>query len=284
MHIGAPVIVDDVPPNVDQVAALTSQVNAGLREVTLNFPSADDAKRVLSLSSVLAEVFDEFRPLGAPDPPLAESVKLAHRINAIAPRLRDLESSTATRVDMFLQRFAAFENITQHYDVAASDVQMTTGLGPGAWFTVRELLIATVAGPLALWGRVNHWIPLRLARLLGERTSRTPDEPAMNTIVAGLVLVLLFYAGQTVLVGWLFGWVIATVYAISLPLSATWDIRYADRRRRAMARIRTYLLFRRRPEIQAQLLAELTWLRREALELNVALSPASGVLVRAESA
>ena len=284
LHVGTPIPIDDVAPNADRVAALTSRVNAGLREVTLNFPSADDASRVLALSSVLAEVFDEFRPLGAPDPPLAESVKLAHRINSIAPRLQSLEPSTAARVETFLCRFTSFENLTQQHAVAASDVQMSAAMGPGAWFTVRELLIAAVAGPLALWGRINHWVPLRLARLLGKRTSRTPDEPAMNTIVAGLVLVLLFYTGQTMLVGWLFGWLIATAYAISLPLSATWDIRYADRRRRAVARIRTYLLFRRRPELHEQLLTDRTWLRREAVELDASLSPTLGPLAGAESA
>ena len=273
MHIGTPIRIDDVVPNADQVATLTAQVNAGLREVTLNFPSAEDAERILALSSVLAEIFDEFRPLGAPNPPLAESVKLAHRINAITPHLRDLDPILATRVETFLERFAAFETTTQRHGVAASDVQMSAAVGPGAWFTIRELVIATVAGPLALWGRVNHWIPLRLARSLGKRTSRTPDEPAMNTIVAGLLLVLLFYTGQTVAVGWLFGWWIAIAYAISLPLSATWDIRYADRRRRAVARIRTYFLFRGDPALHQHLLTELSWLRKQAVDLNAALIP-----------
>jgi 1-acyl-sn-glycerol-3-phosphate acyltransferase len=284
MHVGMPVSVDAVPPNVDQVAALTAQVNAGLREVTLNFPSADEAKRVLAVSGLLAEVFGEFRPLGAPNPPLAESVQLAHRISALAPRA-DLEPSVASRLDNFLDRFTSFENTTQQHLIAASDVQMATDLTPGVWFTIRELLIAAVAGPLALWGRVNHWVPLRLARLLGRRTSRTPDEPAMNTIVIGLVLVLLFYVAQTVFVGWFLGWWIAAVYAISLPLSATWDIRYADRRRRAMARIRTYLSFRGDPHLQQRLLGELAWLRREAVELNALLTrTAPNVPVRVSQA
>ena len=284
MHIGTPICIDDVASNAEQVSALTSRVNLGLREVTLNFPSAEDAKRILTLSSVLAEVFDEFRPLGAPDPPLAETVKVAHRINALAPRLQNLEPAVVARVETFLTRFGAFEHAMQQHGVAANDVQMSRGLRAGAWFTVRELLIAAVAGPLALWGRINHWVPLRLARWLGKRTSRTPDEPAMNTIVAGLILVLLFYVAQTVVVGSVFGWLIAIAYAISLPVSATWDIRYADRRRRAVARIRTYLLFRRIPNLHKQLLSELTWLRREAVDLNASLSPVTDVLARAESA
>jgi 1-acyl-sn-glycerol-3-phosphate acyltransferase len=284
MHIGTPIPIDDVAPNADPVATLTARVNAGLRAVTLNFPSAAEAERILALSSVLAEIFDEFRPLGAPNPPLAESVKLAHRINAIAPRLRDLDPGLATRVETFLDRFSAFERVTRQRDVAASDVQMSVAAGPGAWFTVRELIIAAVAGPLALWGRVNHWIPLRLARSLGRRTSRTPDEPAMNTIVAGLLLVVFFYTGQTVAVGWLFRWWVAIAYAISLPLSATWDIRYADRRRRAVARIRTYFLFRGDAALHQHLLTELSWLRKQAVDLDAALTPASEQRARTELA
>ena len=106
----------------------------------------------------------------------------------------------------------------------------------------------------------------------------------MNTIVAGVVVVLLFYAGQALLVDWLLGWLTAIVYAVSLPLSATWDIRYADRRRRAVARVRTYFLFRRDPGLHERLLGELTWLRREAVDLDALLDRGSNAHTRAESA
>jgi len=82
------------------------------------------------------------------------------------------------------------------------------------------------------------------------------------------VLVLGFYAAQTALVTWSLGWMVGLAYAVSLPPSATWDFRYADRRRRASARVRTYLRFRREPPLQLRLLAELTWLRSEAAALN----------------
>jgi hypothetical protein len=97
----------------------------------------------------------------------------------------------------------------------------------------------------------------------------------MNTIVAGLVLVLSFYAAQTTLVALGFGPTAAALYAASLPLSATWDIRYADRRRHATARVRTYLRFRREPALHRELLGELTWLRAEALALNAAVDQAA---------
>ena len=272
MYVGTPIYLDAATPNdSDAVAVLTHQVDAGLREVTLNFGTAQDASRVLSISTLLADVLDDFRPLGTPDPPLSESVRVAQRINAVSSRVSGLRPGLTTRIDRFLERLAAFEQSTQAHRILGSDVQMTTGAAPGAWFVVREAAIAAVAGPLALWGRVNHWVPLRIARTLALRTSRHPDEPAMHTIVAGLVLVLAFYIGQTALVSWAFGWVAALLYAVSLPASATWDFRYADRVHRAGARVRTYLRFRRDPALHQQMLTDLGWLRAEAVALDRAI-------------
>jgi len=269
MHIGSPVVVDDAVPNeAAAVAALTRRVDLGLREVTLNFSSTDEARRVISISTILTEVLDTFRPLHAPDPPLSDRVRVAQRINAIVPRLAELDRALDVRVEGFLARLTSFETALLENGVVASDVQMSTALLDGAWFVVRELAIVAVAGPLAMWGRVNHWLPLRIARMLALKTSRAPDEPAMNTIVAGLVLVLAFYAAQVSLVGWLLNWIAAIVYAVSLPLSATWDFRYADRFRRGVIRARTYLRFRRDPHVHQQLLDDLSWLRAEAHELD----------------
>jgi len=269
MHLGSPVPVDaDVRNAPNAVAALTNRVNEGLREVTLNFRSIDEASRVLSTSTILVEVLDRFRPLDTPDPPLADNVRIAQRLNTLAPRLDELEPIRRARVERFLGRVSAFEALLQVNGVAASDVQMSTHAASGAWFVARELAIAVLAGPLALWGRVNHWLPLRAARAFALKTSRTPDEPATNTIVAGLILVLVFYIGQVSLIAWWLNWMTALLYAVSLPLSATWDFRYADRWRRAIARASTYRRFRQNSELHQHLLDELRWLRSETIALD----------------
>jgi hypothetical protein len=275
MAIGTPIVLEQHGPNAnDDATTLTGRIDVGLRNVTLNFPTHDDASEVLSVSTLLTGVFDEFRPLHAPDPPLSDSVRLAQRISAIAERVPQIDPGLARRIDRFRERISAFDAATRQYAIAANDVQMSTNVRGGAWFVVRETLIAALAGPLALWGRVNHWLPLRLARSLAVRRSRTPDESATNTIAAALVLVLGFYAAQTALVTWGLGWMVGAAYAASLPPSATWNFRYADRRRRASARVRTYLRFRRKPELQQQLLTELMWLRNEAIALNSAVDHA----------
>jgi len=267
MSVGAP-ITAEVPNDVPDVAGLTERIDLGLRGVTLNFRTEEDARWVLSISRTLAEILDDFRPLHAPDPPFRQSVRLAQRVDVIASRLPRLDLELATRVDRFLERLDAFEDTARVHAVSANDVQMTTAIVPGIGFVVRELVIALLAGPLALWGRVNHWVPLRLARWMGVRTSRTPDEPAMHTMVAGVVLVLAFYLVQTTVATLLGGWAVGLLYAVSLPVSASWDLRYADRRRRAAARLRTYLRLRRDPVLHSSLVRDVAWLRSEALSLN----------------
>jgi 1-acyl-sn-glycerol-3-phosphate acyltransferase len=274
MHLGVPIMYEDGgSTGSDTVTALTQRVDRGLREVTLNFRTQDEAERVLSISTILADVFDDFRPLEAPDPPLLASVQVAQRINSVAPKLDCLDSGTSSRVDGFLERLGAFEGLACANGVAVGDVQMTRATGPGLWFAVREIGLAVLAGPVALWGRLNHWLPLRIARLVARKMSRLPDEPAMNTIVAGVALVLVFYIAQIALVARWTDWRIATVYAVTLPLSATWDFRYADRMRRAIARVRVYLRFRRDPALHNRLLEELGWLRREAVALDSLMQP-----------
>lgn len=276
MHIGPPIIVGaEAASEPNDIAALTRRVDLGLRAVTLNFHSADEARRVLSISTVLADVLEEFRPLYAPDPPLESRVRIAHRVASVTPQLAELSSTVHPRVEQFVSRLASFERLVETNGIAASDVQMSSAATAGAWFVIRELLIAVTAGPLALWGRVNHWVPVRIARALALGMSRTPDEPAMNTIVAGLVLVLTFYTVQISLVAWWLGWIAVVTYAISLPLSATWDFRYADRLRRATARVRTYLRFRRDPGLHQRLRDDVAWLRGEAIALDALVMPMS---------
>ena len=279
MYVGAPITAGDETPNdANGVSRLTERIDNGLRQVTLNFDTDDEARRVLSMASVLAHVLDDFRPLHEPDPPFARNVRLAQRLDAIAAHLPQADRHVADRVESFAGRLTAFDTEVRAHGSSANDVQMSTAVAPGLWFVLRELVIAVVAGPLALWGRMNHWIPLRLARSVASRTSRTPDEPAMRTIVAGLVLVLAFYAIQTAVVASIAGWVAGFLYAVSLPLSASWDLRYADRRRRAVARVRTYLRLRRDPALRERLASEVAWLRTEALSLNELLERDLGVV------
>lgn len=275
VHVGEPISIDAAgPATPDGVAALTTRLDERLREVTLNFDSRDDAERVLEVATLLSGVLADIRPLHDPEPPLPETIRLARRVDQAWQRVPELGAELGRRVEEFLRRLESLRDMAHANGIAVSDIGMDIRRRAGARFVVREAAIAASAGPLALWGRINHWIPLRLARWYALRGSRSPEDPAMYTIVGGLVFVLLFYAAQTLLVGALAGRWWALAYVFTLPISADWDFRYQERLERGAQRTRSYLRFRRDPAFHQWLLDEARWLRDEAVALDRAISPA----------
>jgi hypothetical protein len=174
----------------------------------------------------------------------------------------------AARAAAFAERLEALEADAAGRGVELAEALIPLSVGRGAWFVVREAALAAIGGPLALWGRVNHWFPIRLALHLGRRGARSRDEPAMRTVVAGLLLVLAFYAAQAALVGAVAGPLWAAAYVLTLPASAGWDLRWSDRREDAARRVRAYLRLRREPALRTALEREIASLRAEAAALD----------------
>lgn len=272
-RVGAPLDLDEwcaanetAHQGEPAVELLTAEIDSRLRELTLNFATVQEAEQVLGLARVLTGVFDErVRSLGEGGPPLVDEARIARRIARIGARVQLVAPE---RVADFLGRLEAFRMTLAVRDIPITELGIRPDVASGAWFGLRETLFGAAVGPFAWWGRINHWLPLTLAQMLARRTSRTPEDPAMHTILAGLVLVLLAYAAQTTLVGVLAGPLWAAAYLISLPLAATVDLRFRDRLDRAWDRIRAYFVFRREPRLHDQLRAELRWLRDEALALE----------------
>ena len=270
VEVGEPLAMDGWQSTDAPVDGLTRDVDERLRAITLNFPTVDAAERVLRVSRLLAELSRDARPLDEEvrDAPYTPVVDVTRRVDAVRRSIERPGTVDANRVDRFQARLDAFERSLAEHDVIPADVGIAVGVRPGARFLLREGAIALAAGPLALWGRLNHWIPLRLARLVAARSSRAPEDPAMHTLVVGLAAVVLFYALQTTLVGMVAGPLPALAYLLTLVPSADWDFRLRDRHRRALARVRTYLRFRRDPALRARLLEEMAWLRGEAAEIE----------------
>jgi hypothetical protein len=176
--------------------------------------------------------------------------------------------AVAARAVAFAARLEALEADAAGRGVALAEALIPLSVGRGAWFVVREAALAAIGGPLALWGRVNHWVPIRLALHLGRRGAKSRDEPAMRTVIAGLLLVLAFYAAQAALVGAVAGPLWAAAYVLTLPASAGWDLRWSDRREDAARRVRAYLRLRREPALRTALEREIASLRAEAAALD----------------
>ncbi len=263
LQVGTPIGLDTMRDI--GVPTITHAVERGLRDVTLNFASAAEASRVTALAHALAVLLAPVRPLGEAEHSLADVVRLTRRIARAADRVRTVESDTLfERVDAFETRFVALRKRLADAQLDLADVGIDPGLAAGWRFALREGILALLRGPIGVWGRLNHWVPLTITRALAVRGVRSRDEPAMRSVVLGLVLVLGFYALQTAVVAVIADAWWALAYALTLVPSARHDLRYGDHTRRARARMRAYFRFRRDPEWHAQLRNECAWLRAEA--------------------
>ena len=274
-QVGDPIAMDAFRPIDDRAAVLelTAEIERRLRAVTLNFDTDAEASATTALATSLAGLLatEEVPNLGVV-PPLEREVALARYVADARQLVED--DALRARCEAFVARLQASGAALRRRGLSFADVAVETGVGSGSRFVVREAALLAVAGPLALWGSLNHYAPFHLARAVAMRRVESASDPAMRTIVAGTVLVLSFYGVQTVVVWRVFGAVAALLYAASLPVAAELNLRLAARLARARDRARAYLRFRRDAAEQRELRDELAWLRREAAELDAELSAA----------
>jgi hypothetical protein len=142
-------------------------------------------------------------------------------------------------------------------------------------FALREVAVTTLALPVALLGRLAHWLPLRLARAiatgaLADDPSR--DQPAMRTILLGAGALVLWYLALGVLLARWFGVGVALLGLLSILFAARVDVLLRDRMRRAKQRARSYLALRADPAWRDEALSEAEQVLVEARVLEQALT------------
>jgi glycerol-3-phosphate O-acyltransferase/dihydroxyacetone phosphate acyltransferase len=263
------------------IRELTSVLEQRLRAVTLNYESADAAQRDKTLAAQLARIFQGTQAVPEvwqPYAPFADQVSIAHRIDDARERLAHATPEVRGRADALLDRLARFREELRAHHLSVEDLEIALGVREGAWFVVREAAVALFAGPVALWGWINHWIPFNLARVVALKRVESAADPAMNTILYGIALCLLAYAAQGAFVYAALGPLWGVAYLVSLPVAAEINFHLRARLARVVRRARTYLRFRGDRVLQERLTAELSALRAEALALESILNrKAAGV-------
>jgi 1-acyl-sn-glycerol-3-phosphate acyltransferase len=279
VRVGEPIDVDiwcadNASGNASGNAArLTADIDAHLRRVTLNFANSDRAQRAVALARALAAIAGAPSSLDHPRP-LAIEAEIAQRIEAATEALPSASIALATQADDFVQRVARLERELTERGAHLADAQISPRVRHGARFVVREGLLATLALPIALLGRVTHWLPLRLARRLALRSlaeDPSRDQPAMRTIVFGLGLVLAWYVFQAWAVARLAGPLAATLWLAAIFGAARIDFAFSDRLARAGRRARTYMALKRDAGFRDRMLHEIDALLTDAVALERAL-------------
>ena len=272
-QIGEPIRMESwrTPRSAPPAEALTAEIETRLRAVTLNYSTVDDAVRSVQLASLVAALFDDVPPLGQASRPLAEETAIARRIDELRTRLPFSDASLRAEADSLIGRLESLQRLAAQHEIMIEDLGVERDLQRAARFVAREGWLLLVGGPIALWGRLNHWLPFRLARVVAMQSVESAADPAMRALVSGTVFVLLTYLAQTALVAAIWGPLVGLGYLVSLPLAAEINFRLSDRTRRAFARARAFLLFRRDRSLHNRVRGELESLRADVLAFDQAL-------------
>ncbi|HXO27606.1 MAG TPA: 1-acyl-sn-glycerol-3-phosphate acyltransferase [Thermoanaerobaculia bacterium] len=269
------------------VRALTARIDAGLKAVTLNYGSWEEARRI----GRAAELFSS-TPTGAAgtaatavagaagaaataagavtglpgEPPLAERFSL-HR--ALVEGYAELRRRDPARTAAAAAAIDRYDRMLGALGVRDDQVAASYPAAPAVLWVGRTALRLLVYLPLALVGMVLNWLPYRVVGEIAARAARTPDVPASFKVFGGIVLFPLAWLLEAALAAWLAGppltWRAgaALLTLVAAPLTGWITLRFDDRRGQLWREARAYLLLRTRRAIAAELQARRAAAARE---------------------
>lgn len=253
---------------------LTDELEARLRGVTLNFASAERAARAVHLASVLRTLAEAPAPVDEPGS-FDDEAAIALRIDAAVSALANAPPHLIQAADVLMAKLEVIERELRHRGIRLADVRVSTRLPDAAAFVAREGPLALLAGIAVVLGWVTHWIPLRVARALALRSLKrnaSRDQPAMRTILFGLLAIVLWYTAQVVVLTRIAGPLVAVGW-LAVTFSAAHALRLGGGRlQRALQRARSFLALRADPSLQPRLVAAVDVLIAEAIALEQALA------------
>ena len=245
---------DQDPPQVG-IRALTRDMQAWVEALTINFGSQEERDLILRADRLFA-----YRPKGPPPVDRPEGLDAEARVD----RVHRLQGGAHVLRAQDLPRFRSLagqaEALTDEMDrlgVEPQEVGLPMNAARVALFVMREVEVLLVGAPLALWGWVTHLAPLAVTRRLVATLSTDEDHPASNAVFLSVPIFLVWWlvvsgAAFTILgLGW------GLLLVSSLFLSGDIHLRYRDRAGGIARRVRIFLLWWRRPELQERLAAGL---------------------------
>jgi glycerol-3-phosphate O-acyltransferase/dihydroxyacetone phosphate acyltransferase len=262
------------------VRALTARIDHGLKQVTLNYGSWEEAR----LIGRAAELFSRPGAVAMPGATrLAASFSL-HRAfiegyGGLARHHPERTAAAAAAVDSY-DRLLAASGLRDDQVAAAYP------LPPAARFVARSLFRLLVHLPLALVGMVLNWPTYRLLGEIAGRVTAEPDMPATYKVFGGLVLFPATWIGEGALAGWLASrhgistprepsapwspwtpWGVGLAVLLLAPATAYAALRFDDARAALLREARAYFVLRARGELAADLRARRTAAARQVAAL-----------------
>ncbi len=237
----------------DAVRTLTGRIREALVELTLNFPSWEEA----DLIQQAAEIYQQ--PVaGTPAPEsLSERVALRRTFTLAYQALKsefpsEVEDVT-TAVDGYARKLRRLR-LRDELVVAKYRPREIRR------FTLKSLWLVLIRLPLGLVGVLTHFLPFQAAAVAEKLLTKTEDRAATHKVLASMVFYPLTWVLLAAAAGWLWDWRAGLLALVLVPVSGGVALRLYLRSALFWRRARAFVLLRSgRPQV-----VELRRLRRAA--------------------
>jgi 1-acyl-sn-glycerol-3-phosphate acyltransferase len=215
VQYGPPVLVAaEAAAAPDAVKALTDEIAAALRRLTINAPDWDTVRALDTVRRL-------YQPPGIS---IEDRVELARRFNTHYGAL-----AGDPRVAGLMARVRAYQGKLDELGVTDRELARELGkLEIGARM-MRHLALVAWWLPLSVPGAPLHLPAVVFARLAGPRLTPRKDVIATTKMLIGMLLVLASYAAALGIIAWRAGAAWALIAAAVLPLSGLATLRVLDR-------------------------------------------------------
>ncbi|NIR42444.1 MAG: hypothetical protein GWN99_00950 [Gemmatimonadetes bacterium] len=235
-------------------AELTAEIEARVRELTLNFETRGDVELYTWAAEVVATGGREPQALGR-----EEATRLGRRVDwikALQAGHRELRHRRPQEIAALEGRLREYRGELRALGITPAEVYLPMSAGRAAFFVLRELELVLIGLPVALWGALNHLVPYQLTRVIARKMSTDEDHFASNAVFIALPAFPLFYLIQIAAAVWLMPLWLAALYAVSLPYSGAVTLYYRDRVGSIWQRTSAFLRLLLKPGLQDRLAVE----------------------------
>jgi glycerol-3-phosphate O-acyltransferase/dihydroxyacetone phosphate acyltransferase len=241
--------------------ALTARIDAGLKDVTLNYHTWEDAR----LAARAADLYRSRHPDAPGRGRLSESVAVRR---TFLDGYRDLRDRHPERTAAVVEAVREYDGLLQAVHLRDDQVGATYRLPPAVRFVGRSLVRMLIHLPVAIVGAILTWPVYRLVGAIVKRVNDHPDQTATLKVIGSLLLFPLTWIAEGVLTGhYSRGW-IGALLALTAPFTAYSALLFNDQRSAFWRESRAYLLLRTRRRLAAELKEKREAVLRQVEELE----------------
>lgn len=243
------------------VRSLTARVDDALKDVTLNYPTWEEARLIARAADLYRRRTPELPGRGR----LSEG--FVYR-RAFLEGYRRLRERYPEKVAAVAECVREYDRLLRAFGLRDDQVAAAYPPSPVLRFIGRTLLRLLVHLPIAVVGTALSWPVYRIVGPLVRRLTRNPDQIATYKVFGALILFPLAWIAEGWLVASYFGGWTGTAVALSAPFTAYVALLFHDQRAAFWREARAYLLLRTRKRLAAELKSRREEVLRQVEELE----------------